>query len=343
MLINGFGMPGTLWSGYFTQGHNWQTGLGNSNEDNENVVLNDVSYMSWLYRFLDIALSVFEWHNLPDGVDERMLELWLLTNGYCIFFHDDDLKYDEKRRAPEGYAVLQGVATGKWDIYNYPEERRVFAPNGFLKTLTDDNSVIIFNDRLRAPVLPTICLYARRIAEIDRTIDINVMNQKAPKIMRTDDKQKLSFRNLAAKVMGNVYTILVDKNMNLKDVEVLDMTTPFVGEDMDRLKRRYVSECMTFLGVEGANTDKKERLISAEILRGMGDVEAMRFTRLTARQQACKEINELFGLDVDVTFRSGIYIRANDSSYEPTTGMGVGNTGIDIDQDTTGYEGAHNE
>ena len=41
----------------------------------------------------------------------------------------------------------------------------------------------------------------------------------------------------------------------------------------------------------------------------MGDVEAERFTRLNARKQACEEINELFGLDVQVDFRSGTYIR----------------------------------
>ena len=55
----------------------------------------------------------------------------------------------------------------------------------------------------------------------------------------------------------------------------------------------------------------------------MGDVEAQRFTRLNARKLACKQINELFGLDIDCDFRSGIYIKADGygSQNIVTTGM----------------------
>jgi hypothetical protein len=179
--------------------------------------------------------------------------------------------------------------------------------------------------------------YARRIAEIDRTIDVNVQNQKSPKVIRCDQRQRLTWKNIAAQITGNVYTIAADSSVDLKDLEVLDLTVPFVGEDMDRLKRRYVSEAMTFLGVEGVDTDKKERLIGQEVLRGMGDVEAARFTRLTPRKEAFREINDKFGLDIEVNFRSGLYIQTGDSrnQVDPTTGM-VTNLG---ESGSTGYEG----
>ena len=306
--------------------------------ENLNVYMNMASYYAWLYRFLNIAISMFEYENLPEGIDVRMMELWLLTNGYCIFFKDDALKQDESNRAPEGYAVLQGVAYGQWDIYNIPKERRAYAPNGFQKELNEDNSTIIFSNQLRTPEIFILMLYAQRIAEIDRTIDVNVQNQKAPKVIRCDERQRLTWKNIAMQVDGNVYTIAADKNVDLKDLEVLDLTVPFVGEDLDRLKRRYISECMTFLGVEGVDTDKKERLIGQEVLRGMGDVEAARFTRLTPRQDAWKEINEKFGLDVKVKFKSGLYIQTGDSrqQLDPNTGM---NTQLSTIENSTGYEG----
>ena len=183
-------------------------------------------------------------------------------------------------------------------------------------------------------------LYAQRIAEIDRTIDVNVMNQKSPKIIRCDDRQRLTFKNLAMQIIGNVYTIMADKNVDLKDIEVIDTTVPFVGEDLDRLKRRYKSEAMTYMGIEGVDTDKKERLIGQEVLRGMGDVEAMRFTRLTERQKAAEQINELFGLDVEVDFRSGLYIQTGETNdmLSPTTGMQSGETKSSPDDYSKCYE-----
>lgn len=296
----------------------------------ENAWMNNASYMMWLSRFLDIAISLFEYENLPEGIDVRQMELWLWLYGYVILFHDEDLADDPKMRAPEGYAVLPGTLQGQFDLYNLPNERQVYAPNGFQKQLNEDNSVVIWNNQLRTPEIYMLQLYAKRIAEIDRTIDINVMNQKAPKVIRTDKAQQLTWKNINAQMQGNVYTIGVDNSVDLKDIGVLDLTVPFVGEDMDRLKRRYVSEAMTFLGVEGVDTDKKERLIGQEVLRGMGDVEAARFTRLNPRQDGWERANELFGLDVEVKFKSGIYIQGDrPTEYKPTQDGMQTDTGLE--------------
>ena len=333
-----YGMnAGMFWRGLPELASPWKRGMEKS-PDNLNLYLNMSGYYAWLYRFLNIAISMFEYENLPEGIDTRMMELWLISNGYCIFFKDDALKEDEKNRAPEGYAVLQGVAYGQWDIYNIPKDRMAYAPNGFRKELNENNSVIIFNNMLRTPEIFILMNYAYRIANIDRTIDVNTENQKSPKVIRCDEKQRLTWKNIAMQQEGNVYTIAADKNVDLKDIEVMDLTVPFVGEEMDRLKRRYISEAMTFLGVEGVDTDKKERLIGQEVLRGMGDVEAARFTRLTPRQQACEEINDKFGLDVHVKFKSGLYIQTGDtrSQIDPSTGM---LTQSNLDAQSTGYDG----
>ena len=337
MLVNGtmgIGLWGGLTLGTWMP---WKNGV-EKNVQNHNETMNMASYYKELYQLVNIAISTFEWKNLPEGVDERQMELWLLCNGYVIFFYDESLMYDEKQRAPEGFAVLQGTMHGDFDLYNIPRERRAYAPNGFNKELNEENSVIIFNNRLRTPEIFVYMLYAQRIAEIDRTIDVNVMNQKSPKIIRCDDKQRLTFKNLAMQIIGNVYTVMADKNVDLKDVEVLDTTVPFVGEDLDRLKRRYKSEAMTYMGIEGVDTDKKERLIGAEVLRGMGDVEAMRFTRLTERQRACEQINELFDLDVSVDFRSGLYIQTGETHgmLDTTSGMQSGGI-VDPTANNTGY------
>ena len=292
----------------------------------ENERMNSYSYLMYLWRLMDLAMSVFEWRNLPEGVDQRMLEYWLLLNGLCVFFYDEDLITSDlaSGKAPEGYAVLQAFISGKWDMYNYPEARRAYAVNGLSVDLTEKNSVIIYNDYFRTPMFPTLQMYATRLANFDRTIDVNVQAQKTPKVIRCSDKQRLTFEQLMMKVDGNQYTILADKNkVNMDDIEVLDLEAPYVGNDLLIGKQRYWNEVLTYLGIENVTTEKKERLISNEIFSNMGDVEAQRFTRLNARKRACEEINRIFGLEVDCDFRSGVYIKADGygSRNIQTTGM----------------------
>ena len=298
---------------------------GDRAQESNNVSMNQGTYWMYLWRLMDLCMSVFDWKNLPKGIDPRMLEYWLMLNGLCVFFYDEDLKYSTlaDNNAPEGYAVLQCMITGQWDMYNYPKERRAYAVNGLNVELNETNSVLVFNDYLRTPIIPTLQLYAQRLAEIDRTIDINVMNQKAPKIIRCKDKQRLTMKNLAMQVDGNVYWVFADKNLDLDDIQVLDLSAPYVAGDLELLKHRYWNEALTYLGIENVTTEKKERLVSDEVLSNMGDVEAQRFVRLNARKQACEKINELFGLEVDVEYRSGIYIKADGygSRQLATTGM----------------------
>ena len=317
---------------------------GEQAQDAENVMMNESTYYMYLWRLMDLAMSVFEWKNLPKGVDPRMLEMWLMRNGFCIFFYDEDLKSSTLAdgNAPEGYAVLQGFISGPWDMYNYPTQRRAYAVNGLNVDLDETNSVIIFNDYLRVPMFQTLSLYAQRLAEIDRTIDINVMNQKTPKIIRCNDKQRLTFRNLMMQAQGNTYWIFADKNVDMKDIDVLDVTAPYVGNELQILKHQYWNEVLTYLGVENVTTEKKERLVSNEVMSNMGDVEAQRFVRLNARKQACQNINELFGLEIDCDFRSGIYIKADGYGSQNIATTGMKDTTV-ITQGGEGYSSSEHD
>lgn len=295
----------------------------------DTTITNHASVDMYMWRLLDLAMSVFEWKNLPKGVDPRMLEMWLLTNGVVVFFNDPMLK-GEGSVAPEGYAVLPAIPSGDWNLYNYPDKVEAYSVTGYNKQFTDQESVLIFNDYLRVPLVPTLRLYAERLAEIDRTIDVNVRAQKTPKIVRCTEKQRLTFKNLAKEVDGNAYWIWGDKNIDLGDIDILDLSSPYVSNDLQVLKHQYWNEALTFLGVENVNTEKKERLVSDEVMSNMGDVEAQRFTRLNARKWACNQINEMFGLDVDCDFRSGMYIKADGYGAQQiaTTGMQSGSAGV---------------
>lgn len=282
---------------------------GQRAQNAESFLTNQDTATMFMWRLMQLGISVFQWKNLPKGVDERMLEFWLMRDGFVGFFYDEMLKSDEKRRAPEGYAVLPMLIQGAWDMYEYPTDRTAYAVNGFQYDCTEDNSVLIFNNYLRVPMWLTMWQYAYRLAETQRTIDINCKQQRTARVIRCDEKQRLTYLNAAKEVDEGRNWVHGDKNLDLDDFQVFDITTPFVANEMQIYKHQLWNEALTYLGIENVNTDKKERLISDEVVNNMGDVEAERFTRLNARKQACQQINELFGLDVDVEFRSGTYIR----------------------------------
>ena len=329
---------------------------GRGAEEQFNKYMNDATFDAYMWRLMEIAISVFEWKNLPKGVDARQLELWLLLNGYCVFFYDEDMK--GSRDAPEGYAVLQASLKGSFDLYNYPNERNAYAANGVNIDLDESNSVIVFNSYLRTPTMMPLDLYARRLAELDRTIDVNVVAQKTPKIIRCPKEQRLSFRNIMMQYEGNIYSILADENVDLDKFDVIDLSAPFVADDLQSIKYRIWNEALTFLGVENINTEKKERLISSEVMTSMGDVESQRFTRLNARKQACQKINDLLeengwfnektvdeetgeevsvNKHVDCDFRSGIYIKADGYGSQQIATTGMKDSTV-LTEKGTGYE-----
>lgn len=321
-----------MYTGMFTPSGAVPPGImqnGRKNQDAKTFISNQDTQMMYMWRLLDLAMSVFKWENLPEGVDERMIEYWLLRDGFIGFFYDDALKSDEQHRAPEGYAVLPMMLQGQFDIYNIPRDRRAYAVNGLQYECDETNSVIIFNNFLRVPMWFTLMQYAKRLAEVQRTIDVNVAAQKTPKIVVCDEKQRLTLLNFMKEVDEGKPWITADKNLQLDDIKVFDTTAPYVGNELQVLKHQLWNEALTFLGIENVNTEKKERLISDEVMNNMGDVESERFTRLNARKQACDEINRLFGLEVECDFRSGMYVKAAgiDTINIPTEGMTEGVAG----------------
>lgn len=318
-----------MYTGFFTPSGMIPSIMQNGSraQDAMTFINNQDTATMFMWRLMNLAISVFKWDNLPEGVDERMLEFWLLRDGFVGFFYDEALKSDERRRAPEGYAVLPMMIQGQWDIYEYPRDRRAYAVNGFNYECTEDNSVIIYQNYLRVPMWLTLWQYAYRLAETQRTIDINCKQQRTARIIRCSDDQRLTYLNAAKEVDEGRPWVHGDKNLDLDAFQVFDITTPYVGNELQTYKHQIWNEALTYLGIENVNTDKKERLISDEVVNNMGDVEAERFTRLNARKQACDEINKLFGLDVKVDFRSGTYIRtgATGNAMLETSGMQVSN------------------
>lgn len=247
---------------------------------------------------------MFEWQNLPDTVDVRFLELSLFSTGMAIFFKDEEL----------GYLALQTMIGGNLDVYNVPKIRRAYATNGFNMPLSEDNSVIIWNNMLRTNCLTDIELFARRLYECDRTIDVNIKAQKTPIAILCDENQRLTMKNMYAKYDGNEPFIFGAKDLDIKKIQAITTGAPFVADKIMQAKIQIWNEAMTYLGISNVNFQKKERLVTDEVTRNMGSTVSSRYTRLEARKKACKDINKMFGLNVNVEYREDIQVVDDDEN-----------------------------
>lgn len=267
----------------------------------QSAELNNKTYIDYYNRLMELALNVFEWENLPPSVDERFLELTLYEMGYCLYFNDEII----------GNLALTCTIGGQLDVYRIPVLRRAYAVNGYNKMCSTKDSVLIFNNYLHTPTQLTIELFARRLYEIERAIDVNVKAQKTPTLILSSEQQRLTMRNLYMQYDGNEPFIFGDKNMDIEGIKSLKTDAPFVADKLEILKHQIWNEALTFCGIENSNQDKKERLVSDEVGSNYGNIEAQRNVMLNVRKQACKKINAMFGTNIDVHFRSNLATMVN--------------------------------
>ena len=265
----------------------------------ESVKMTNATYIQYYNRLMEYSVSMGEWRGLPSTINQRFLELILFSDGKCVFFKDESL----------GYVVLRMTSGGYLDVYGEPTNRTAYASNGYMNAdLNESNSVIINNNMIHTSSMLEVENYAKRLYDIDRSIDVNAKAQKTPILIMCDESERLTLKNAYAKYEGNEPVIYAGRNFNPNAVRVLTTGAPYVCDKLYQLKTQIWNEALTYLGISNINITKKERLITDEVTRNQGGTVASRYSRINARQQACKKINELFGLNVSFDFREDVNV-----------------------------------
>ena len=264
-----------------------------SKEFEESAYKNSKLYLYYFNRLKELAISMFEWKNLPSSVDPRFLELTLFNDGQCLFFKDEVM----------GYLTLQCTIGGQFNVYRVPTNRRAYATNGYQNNLDETNSVIIYNNMLRENTIEVVDMFAKRLYGLDSIIDVNANAQKTPVLITCDETQRLTLQNIYMQYTGNQPVIYGNKNLDVNGIKVLKTDAPYIGQMIYELKINVWNEALSYLGISTVNNVKRERLITDEVQRNLGGTYASRYSRMNMRKEACKNINEMFGLNIDVDYR----------------------------------------
>jgi len=246
------------------------------------------------------AMNRFKWYGLPRSVDPRFLEYALFYDALAVFFYDED--YNK-------FMALRGGSAGPINVMDNPTHFYVSGSSYTGKRLTafpssimddegfpqrkDAECVPIWANYLRVPDLDIVMIYARELAEIDTTISINTKNARRPKIIMVGENQRMS-ANAATKQIDNgepVISINTNGGMDLLPTALDLGINPDSLEKLHILRTRKWNECMTLLGIDNANQDKKERLVASEVDANDGQIQSSAGVALNARQHAAEEIN----------------------------------------------------
>ena len=281
--------------------------------------MNNATYTQYFNRLMELSISVFEWKNLPSTCDVRYLELALFMNGSAIFFQDDVL---------EDYVALDVICSGRLDVYGNPVLRRAYSRyNNYQKLLKGNNSVIIWNNYTRTNSVLDVEMFAKRLYNLDRIIDVNANAQKTPILIKCDETQRLTMLNVYKEYDGNSPVIFGDKALNSNGLDVLSTGAPYVADKLYTLKTQIWNEALTYLGISNINVQKKERLITDEVTRNQGGTIASRYSRLESRREAVRKINEMFGLNIEVNYREDFQQVGEDNQPEDPGADTIGGDG----------------
>lgn len=288
----------------------------------DSALTNNNTYWDYLDRFKQVALSQFEWINLPQSMNADFLEK-------CLYYFGEAslLKTEEY-----GFINTKCCTNGKINIYDLPTTLNCFS-NGFqvsrklytgLLPDKDDyrSCVLVKNNFDKLPTAPSMELFAYRLYQAERSCDVNIKNSKFPLIFAGDESMKLFFTNLYEKYDGNEPVMFVDKKQ-LGDMAFRTIKTeaPFIVDKIMNYKKEIWNEALTYLGINNIHVEKKERLVAGEVDSNNELINLNLQSRLATRKEACRQFNEYFGLKgknkIDVKVRSDLtnIIKTADSVF----------------------------
>lgn len=258
------------------------------------------SFIKYRDQLMELGMTMIGWDFSKIAKEERQflnqrqIEYNEYFKGATVFFKDEELG---------AYLCLPVILAGPFDMDDVPKRRTAYAKNGYRKNLTDENSVVIYNNYLRKPSCYIVNHDANRLADLENAIDVNCKAQKTPVAIICDENERLSMEQLYARYEGNYPFIFGEKDLNVKGVKAISTGAPFVADKMYQIKMQIWNEALTHLGISNISYQKKERLVSDEVIRNMGGTIASRYSRLEPRRDAVEKIKDMFGIEIGVDFR----------------------------------------
>lgn len=276
--------------------------IGVSPQEIKNTEVFD-NYFDWMSL---IALTMFEYINLPDTGNERYLEWNFYFRGMAGAFDYGNLEVDLGKSIDGTVNVVkpsfgrQEIVTsgitpgGAFTPYQNYTWYTCYFDNGMSYQVPERLCVFGRNNYFLKPTYLVAEYYAYKIANLELTIDQNVNAQRMPYVIETDEDGVLSAQNEMAQILGFEPIIYRNTRSHDFDIKIHRTETPFIAPDLYIMRNNYWNEFLSYIGVNNANTTKRERLNTEEVQSNNELLGLSSGMLLTARKEFCNEYNRKF-------------------------------------------------
>lgn len=236
-----------------------------------------------------LALNMFRWEGLPPTIKERHIEKALFEHGKVVAFEHEDF----------GLICLPCNFSNGMNIYGEPNY--VIATGyGFNRTLNLKDNILGYNNDLAVPTEQYILQYARKMSEVEFSIDLNVRQQRLPYIVETTKNNKFALELAFRQILDEGKTVVyANKDLGLNNTNVITLNTPYIVDKLQTYKYELERDILTFLGLNNTIV-KKERLLVDEANSNNDYIERNVEIMYKNRLDFANELNEKYGLNVRV-------------------------------------------
>ena len=258
---------------------------------------------SYYYKMLlNRVINMFTWENLPDTIDEQVMDFWLFVTGRVVFTEFNGKLY-----------ALNGNYGGYPNEYYLPTEFVVSNPVlGSKNVKLDVDGVAMFNSdtdkyptqTMTGGLYPILTLTANMLADCVVTISSALKNGRVQTaFVCKDDTVKIAGEKVLKQLYnGNPAVMIDDTILNcITPIKMADNTS--VATILQQTVETYQFWLANFYNSIGVNANfnmKRERLNTAEVNINDSALFVNVVNMLNNRQQAVEKINKMFGTGISV-------------------------------------------
>ena len=269
-------------------------------------------YNYYCMRLLEIAIARFSYKNLPEYIPTDMVErTFIFTNSVVAFMYNNELR------------LGGGAPTGDLNWYGYPVAVTPYSPFGVQRgaistsMIVDEDCFLAYNNTISYSDMYVITFYAKQLAVLKNTIDINMYAQKTTQIFGTDKKNEHSIREMFKKMqVDGEQAFFTAKDFDPNTLSVYTTPATFVADKVQDQFENVWSEALTALGTNNVNIQKKERLLTDEVNANNQEISKSLETRYNMRKQLFDKVNDEWGYDIEVVINDDIFEDSSDENED---------------------------
>ena len=261
----------------------------------KNVDPNSTSFWFYVRALFRKAMSIYELSGFPEKWDLDYFMSVLFSQGF-ITITDTAM----------GVLPLRCGVSGI-NVFNHPTTVIVANPvlGNFSRTIDEDCVLVKLSYDYRG-LMDIIYRYATMLAECDNSISVNLMNSKVAFIGLVESKaQANSMKLMYDKISAGEPAVFV-KGSQINGDQILynHVKENFIASDIQILKRKIMSEFLTEIGVNNANTDKRERLTDNEVEANDSEIQLNAGYWLEQIREGLNKANKMFNLNLAIELKN---------------------------------------